>query len=159
VLFVCEDNRISATTPTGPMTAGPGTAERARSLDIAAETVDGNDVVAVDAAAGRLVEQVRAGGGPRLLHAITYRLKGHVSIDPGAYRDPAEVARALASEPLRLARDRLLAHGVEGEVIEAIEREARAEVAAAQAAAEASPWPTEDEAFRDVTTVAEGVWQ
>jgi pyruvate dehydrogenase E1 component alpha subunit len=159
VLFVCEDNRISATTPTGPMTAGPGTAERARSLDIAAETVDGNDVVAVDAAAGRLVEQVRAGGGPRLLHAITYRLKGHVSIDPAAYRDPAEVARALESEPLRLARDRLLAHGVECEAIEAIEREARAEVAAAQAAAEASPWPTEDEAFRDVTTVAEGVWQ
>jgi len=159
VLFVCEDNRISATTPTGPMTAGAGTAERARSLDIAAETVDGNDVVSVDAAAGRLVEQVRAGGGPRLLHAITYRLKGHVSIDPGAYRDPAEVARALESEPLRLARERLLADGVDGAVIEGIEREARAEVAAAQAVAEASPWPTEDEAFRDVTTVAEGVWQ
>src|SRR5450432_2951404 len=52
VLFVCEDNRISATTPTGPMTAGGGAAARAVSMGIPAVTVDGNDVFAVHEAAG-----------------------------------------------------------------------------------------------------------
>ena len=83
VLFICEDNRISATTDSSVMTAGEGALARARSLGIESVTVDGNDVEAVDAAAARLVATVRA-GVPALLHAITYRLTGHVSIDPGA---------------------------------------------------------------------------
>ena len=94
VLFVCEDNRISATTPTGPMTGGPGASFRAESIGVPALKVDGNDVEAVDAAAARLVAEVRGGAGPRFLHAVTYRFKGHVSVDPGAYRDQAEVARS-----------------------------------------------------------------
>ena len=89
VLFVCEDNRWSATTASGPMIAGDGAAARAASLGIASLQVDGNDVAAVHEAAGRLVADVRAGAGPRLLHAITYRVKGHVSVDPAAYRDAA----------------------------------------------------------------------
>ena len=71
VLFVCEDNRWSATTASGPMTAGEGASARAQSLGIPATQVDGNDVEAVDTAAGRLVAEVRAGQGPRLLHALT----------------------------------------------------------------------------------------
>eukprot|EP01036_Dinobryon_divergens_P048581 gene48581-65160_t len=73
VLFVCEDNRWSATTASGPMTAGEGASARAESLGIAATQVDGNDVFAVHETAARLVTEVRAGGGPRLLHALTYR--------------------------------------------------------------------------------------
>ncbi|MGI9134556.1 MAG: thiamine pyrophosphate-dependent dehydrogenase E1 component subunit alpha, partial [Rhodoferax sp.] len=65
VLFVCEDNRWSATTPSGPMTAGAGAAARASSLDIAAEQVDGNDVMAVYQGAARLLQSVRGGAGPR----------------------------------------------------------------------------------------------
>src|SRR5690606_30682655 len=96
VLFVCEDNRISATTQSAPMTAGEQAASaRAQSLGIAAVQVDGNDVEAVSDAARALVGEIRAGGGPRLLHAQTYRLKGHVSVDPAKYRDPAELAQAL----------------------------------------------------------------
>ncbi|WP_062473927.1 thiamine pyrophosphate-dependent dehydrogenase E1 component subunit alpha, partial [Variovorax boronicumulans] len=89
VLFVCEDNRWSATTASGPMTAGDGASARAASMDIAATQVDGNNVFAVHAAAARLVAEVRSGAGPRLLHALTYRVKGHVSVDLAAYRDPA----------------------------------------------------------------------
>ncbi|MGZ8255404.1 MAG: thiamine pyrophosphate-dependent dehydrogenase E1 component subunit alpha, partial [Burkholderiaceae bacterium] len=100
VLFVCEDNRWSATTASGPMTAGEGAAARARSVGIAAVQVDGNDVLAVHEAAGALVRDVRSGGGPRLLHALTYRVKGHVSVDPAAYRDPAEVQAALERDPI-----------------------------------------------------------
>ncbi|WP_239509994.1 thiamine pyrophosphate-dependent enzyme, partial [Serratia marcescens] len=73
VLFVCEDNGYAATTRTRTMTAGPGLSERARSLGVPATEVDGNDVLAVEAAAADLVAAIRAGGGPRFLHAHTYR--------------------------------------------------------------------------------------
>ena len=113
VLFVCEDNRISATTPTAPMTAGAGVSARAEALGMPGLKVDGNDVEAVDAAAARLVAEIRAGGGPRLLHAVTYRFKGHVSVDPGTYRDPAEVEAAKRNDPLLVAQARLRALGAE----------------------------------------------
>ena len=159
VLFVCEDNRISATTPTGPMTGGPGAAARAESLGVAAVLADGNDVEAVDAAAARLIGDVRAGEGPRLLHAVTYRFKGHVSVDPGTYRDAAEVARALESDPLKLARDRLVARGVAAADIAAIDAAATAEIDAAQALAAAAPFPDAASAYTDVQNTGAGQWR
>ena len=160
VLFVCEDNRWSATTASGPMTAGDGAAARAASLDIAGETVDGNDVEAVHAAAGRLVAAVRAGRGPRLLHAITYRVKGHVSVDLAAYRDAHELAAALQTDPIARARRQILAQpGVSAATLDAIAAEAQAEVDAALAAAEAAPWPAADAAYTDVQSTGAGVWR
>ena len=108
VLFVCEDNRWSATTATGPLTAGEGAAARARAYGIDALAVDGNDVEAVDAAAAALAADVRSGAGPRLLHAVTYRVKGHVSVDPAAYRDPVAHQAAIADDPIARARERLV---------------------------------------------------
>jgi acetoin:2,6-dichlorophenolindophenol oxidoreductase subunit alpha len=160
VLFVCEDNRWSATTASGPMIAGEGATARAASLDIAAEQVDGNDVMAVHAAAGRLVAEVRAGRGPRLLHAITYRVKGHVSVDLAAYRDPQELAEALQTDPIARARQAFLAlPGAKTDTLDTIEREATAEVDAALAAAEAAPWPEAAAAFTDVQTTGAGTWR
>ena len=160
VLFVCEDNRWSATTASGPMTAGDGAAARAASLDIASETVDGNDVEAVHAAAGRLVAAVRAGRGPRLLHAITYRVKGHVSVDLAAYRDAHELAAALQTDPIARARQQMLAQpGVSAATLDAIAAEAQAEVDAALAAAEVAPWPAADAAYTDVQSTGAGVWR
>jgi TPP-dependent pyruvate/acetoin dehydrogenase alpha subunit len=159
VLFVCEDNRISATTPTGPMTAGAGAAARAVSMGIPAVTVDGNDVFAVHEAAGRLAAEVRAGGGPRLLHAVTYRFKGHVSVDPGSYRDAAEVQRALEADPIVLARARLVGAGTSAAEIDTIDIAARAEIDAALAIADAAPWPEPGEAFEDVVTTGAGPWR
>jgi pyruvate dehydrogenase E1 component alpha subunit len=159
VLFVCEDNRISATTPTATMTAGPGAAARAESLGVPAERVDGNDVEAVDAAAARLVAAVRGGSGPRLLHAVTYRFKGHVSVDPAAYRDPAEVAQALANDPLKLARGKLGARGVPAANVDAIDAAAKAEIAAAQAFAAAAPWPDPAVAYTDIQDTGAGQWR
>ena len=102
MLFICEDNQISATTASAPMTAGQGASPRAESLQVPALKVDGNDVEAVSNAAAKLIAEVRAGSGPRLLHAITYRHKGHVSVDPGTYRDPEEVRKALERDQLSL---------------------------------------------------------
>ena len=107
VLFVCEDNRWSATTASEPMTAGAGASARAQSFDMAATQIDGNDVVAVYKTAQTLVAQVRAGSGPRLLHALTYRVKGHVSVDLAAYRDPHELAAALQTDPIARLRGHL----------------------------------------------------
>ncbi|MGB7420850.1 MAG: thiamine pyrophosphate-dependent dehydrogenase E1 component subunit alpha, partial [Comamonas sp.] len=141
VLFVCEDNRISATTPSAAMTAGENAASRrAEAMDIPALRVDGNDVEAVSAAAARLIAEVRSGQGPRLLHAITYRLKGHVSVDAAAYRDAAEVESALKNDPIANARERLKAQGL-GPEAERIEREARDEIAVAVATAPNAPPP------------------
>jgi pyruvate dehydrogenase E1 component alpha subunit len=159
VLFVCEDNRISATTPTGLMTAGPGVSARAEAMSIPARKVDGNDVEAVDAAAAQLLAEVRAGGGPRLLHAVTYRFKGHVSVDPGTYRDAAEVKAALERDPLRLARERLLAGGVEAARVEQVWQDARAEIDAALAAAAAAAWPEPAAAYEDIMNTGAGVWR
>ncbi len=158
VLFVCEDNRWSATTASGPMTAGQGASARAESLDIAATQVDGNDVFAVFKAAARLVAQVRAGQGPCLLHALTYRVKGHVSVDPAAYRDPRELAAALLTDPIARLRERFLAQGYAAEALDAMESGASAEVQAALAAADAAPWPDASAAFTDVQTTGAGTW-
>jgi pyruvate dehydrogenase E1 component alpha subunit len=140
------------------MTAGDGASARAEAMNIAATQVDGNDVFAVHGAAGRLVAEVRAGGGPRLLHALTYRVKGHVSVDLAAYRDPAELAAALETDPLARARARLIADGIDAALLDAIEDEAEAEVAAALAAADAAPWPEAGAAFTDVQTTGAGQW-
>jgi pyruvate dehydrogenase E1 component alpha subunit len=158
VLFVCEDNRYSATTATGPMTAGPGAAARAESLGIPARTVDGNDVWAVHEAATALAEEVRSGAGPRLLHAITYRVKGHVSVDPAAYRAADEVARALEQDPLRVATERLVALGVATDELARAQAWAEAQVAGAVAAAHAAPWPRPEAAYTDIQDAGAAPW-
>ncbi len=160
VLFVCEDNRWSATTPSGPMTAGEGASARAASFVIPSLKADGNDLLAVHAAAATLVAQVRAGQGPRLLHAITYRVKGHVSVDPAAYRDPQELQAALQTDPIARARDAYLRMpGADAAVLDTIEREARREVEAALAAADAAAWPAAETAFTEVQTTGAGTWR
>jgi pyruvate dehydrogenase E1 component alpha subunit len=159
VLFVCEDNRWSATTPTAPLTAGEGAADRARALGVPATTVDGNDVEAVAAAAAALAAEVRAGAGPRLLHALTYRVKGHVSVDPASYRDAAEVEAALARDPIVLAAARHAAAGGGAAEVEAWRREAIAEVDDALRFAAASPPPPREAAYTDVQSTGEGRWK
>jgi pyruvate dehydrogenase E1 component alpha subunit len=159
VLFVCEDNRISATTPTAAMTGGAGAAARAQAIGVTAHTVDGNDVEAIDMLAARYVTEVRASEGPRLIHAITYRFKGHVSVDPGAYRDPSEVARALEHDPLKIARAKLVARGVAADELAAIDSAARTEIEAAMALAAAAPTPDPAAAYTDVQNTGAGQWR
>ena len=159
VLFVCEDNRYSATTATDTMTAGDGAAARARGIGLPAETVDGNDVLAVDAAARELVARIRSGGGPQFLHALTYRVKGHVSVDAAAYRDQGEVEVALESDPLKLARARLAALGVPAERVDEVDAEARVEIEVALATARAARSPDPAEAYADIQNTGAGQWR
>jgi pyruvate dehydrogenase E1 component alpha subunit len=153
VLFVCEDNRWSATTPTDAMTAGAGALARAQAIGIGGEQVDGNDVFAVYRAAGALLGQVRAGKGPAFLHAVTYRFKGHVSVDAAAYRDGEEVARALEDDPLPA-----VAAALPAAEVARIQAEVQAEIAGALKAAAAAPFPQAGEAYRDIQDTGAGRW-
>jgi len=159
VLFVCEDNQWSATTKTAAMSAGDGAAARARGYGVPALEVDGMDVVAVWRVAAELIQEIREGHGPRLLHAKTYRFKGHVSVDPASYRDPAELELAMRGDPLVRARKPLLAAGVSEAAIDEVMREARDEVAAAVASADAAPWPEPGAAYEDIQDTGSGRWQ
>lgn len=154
ILFVCEDNRWSATTSTEAMTAGPGALARAKALGIAGMEVDGNDVIAVDSSAEDLIGRIRSGQGPQFLHAITYRFKGHVSVDPASYRDGEEVSRALQNDPLRLVEKKL----DEGQAAQ-IRMEAEEEVRKALEVAAAAPWPQPEAAYTDIQDAGAGRWR
>lgn len=155
VLFVCEDNGFAATTRTRALTAGPGPVARAESLGIPAVAVDGNDLLAVEEATREALEAIRAGGGPRLVHARTYRLTGHTGSDPAAYRAAEEVERAWDADPLARLAAVLETAGVASAAIEAEARRARAEIDRVYEAAVASPFPDRSEAARDVQDVGD----
>jgi len=158
VIFICEDNRISATTPTKSMSAGEGAFARAQSFGIPSVQVDGNDVMAVYEAAAKMTAEIRAGGGPRFIHAVTYRFKGHVSVDPGTYRDPKEVETAIKNDPLLATRQKLIAAGWPLSQVQAIETAAQKEIASALSVAEAAPWPVVADAYEDIMNTSAGVW-
>ncbi len=158
MLFVCEDNQWSATTKTSEMSAGEGAAARARAYGVAAQEVDGMDVAQVYAVAERLIAEIRAGLGPRMLHARTYRYKGHVSVDPASYRNAEELERAMQHDALELVQRRLTAMGVGALQIATIAQAARDEVAAAVKSARAAAWPVTSVAFADVQTTGGMRW-
>ena len=159
VLFVCEDNGFAATTRTRQMSGGPGASARAESLGVPATGVDGNDVEAVDAATGRLVATIRAGGGPQFLHALTYRLMGHTASDAAAYRPAAEVEAKRADDPIARARARLAALDLPEAALDRLADEAYAELDRAVEAARAAPWPALDQAYADVLDLGAGTWR
>jgi len=158
ILFVCEDNRWAATTETGTTTAGAGALARAEAIGVPGRKADGNDVVDVWQAAGGLLSEVRK-GAPRMLHAVTYRVKGHVSVDAAGYRDAVRHDKALERDPMVIAAASMAALGIPREKLEAIGREAKAEVAAALAAANAAPLPDPKAAYEEVQDTGAGRWR
>lgn len=158
VIFVCEDNGWSATTATADHTAGAGAAARAEAIGVRSCTVDGNDVEAVADAAQALIDDVRCGQGPRLLHAKTYRIKGHVSVDPANYRDAGEVARERERDPIKLAERRWLDLGLPANTLAAMRQQADDEIALAVRLAREAPVPAASQAYVDVQDAGTGRW-
>ncbi len=113
VVFVCENNQYMEYTPIGAVTAVPRpAADRASAYGLDAIVVDGNDVEAVHAVAAEAIARARAGDGPSLIEAVTYRHGGHSRADPGKYRPDDEVAAWKARDPIPAYRARLEAAGV-----------------------------------------------
>jgi pyruvate dehydrogenase E1 component alpha subunit len=160
VLFVCENNLYMEYTPIADVTAVPRpAADRAPAYGIPGEVVDGNDVVAVEEAVGRLAARARAGDGPAVLEAETYRHFGHSRTDPGTYRPAEEVERWLKHDPLDLARGRLAELGVGAEAVAEADERARAVVEQAVEAAKAAPPPDPREALTDVWADGGAAWR
>lgn len=158
ILFVCEDNRYAASTLTETMTAGAGAAERARSLGLHTEEVDGNDADALADMAGALIARVRETGKPAFLHAITYRQHGHTYFDPGAYRPDGEAAeQAATNDPIQRLRDVLSAAGVGETEILALREKALLEMINSLDEAKLAPWPDNHTVFDDVQDIGSPV--
>jgi pyruvate dehydrogenase E1 component alpha subunit len=149
VLFLCEDNDFAATTRTDSVSAGEGPAARAESLGIPSASVDGNDVLEVDAAVRDALAGVR-GGGPRFIHALTYRLSGHTAADAAAYRDSGEVAERWLADPVARAAAMLADTGMQAAELEDIMDESVRSMRAVLDEARASPWPEDRQTHVDV---------
>jgi pyruvate dehydrogenase E1 component alpha subunit len=142
VVFVCENNQYMEYTPIGAVTAVPRpAADRASAYGLEAIVVDGNDAEAVYAVARQAIDRARAGEGPSLIEAMTYRHGGHSRADPGTYRPDDEVAAWLARDPIPRFRARLVELGAASADLDAIDAAAREAVAVAEAAARAMPEP------------------
>ncbi|WP_328979360.1 thiamine pyrophosphate-dependent dehydrogenase E1 component subunit alpha [Streptomyces canus] len=160
VLFVCENNLYMEYTPIADVTAVPRpAADRAPAYGIPGEVVDGNDVVSVQEAVARLARRARAGDGPAVLEAETYRHFGHSRADPATYRPAEEVERWLKHDPLDIARGRLIEAGVPEETVSAADERAQTVVRQAIEAAKSAPPPDPREAFTDVWADGGAAWR
>lgn len=160
VLFVCENNLYMEYTPIGSVTAVANpAADRAPAYDLPAELIDGNDVEVVHETVGRAAARARAGEGPTVIEARTYRHYGHSRTDPAKYRPDDEVQEWLARDPLTLARDRLARLGVGDDEVTAADTRAERLVAAAVDAAKAAPEADLAEALTDVWADGSATWR
>ena len=160
VLFVCENNLYMEYTPIQAVTAVANpAADRAPAYDLPAEVIDGNDVVVVLQAVARAVERARAGEGPTIIEARTYRHYGHSRADPAKYRPQEEVDQWLRRDPLTVLAERLEAGGVERAAVEERRERARRQVADAVEAAKAAPPPDEATALTDVWADGGAQWR
>jgi pyruvate dehydrogenase E1 component alpha subunit len=118
VLFVCENNLYAMGTALARSESETNLTIKAAAYQMPAWSVDGMDVLAVHAAAGRAVEAIRAGAGPHFLEAKTFRFRAHSMFDPERYRDKAEVARWKEHDPIEglLARLDVEVQPIEDEI-------------------------------------------
>jgi pyruvate dehydrogenase E1 component alpha subunit len=157
VLFVCENNLYAMGTALQRHQAQLDLTVKARGYAMAAESVDGMDVLAVEAAARRAAEYVRSGEGPFLLEARCYRFRAHSAYDPELYRSKEEVERWKQRDPIPAFVEVLRGAGLlDGAALERIEAEAAQEIADAVAFAEASPWEPVEDLLRDVQAAGGG---
>jgi len=120
VVFVCRNNGYAISVPQEKQTAANTFASKAVGYGMAGIQVDGNDILAVLQVSQEAVDRARAGDGPTLIEAITYRREGHSSSDdPSVYRDPSEPDQWDARDPLNRFRAYLKKRGLWSEKQEA----------------------------------------
>jgi acetoin:2,6-dichlorophenolindophenol oxidoreductase subunit alpha len=152
VIYVCENNLYTEYTHFSETTAGDIPA-RAAAFGICAETVDGQDVRAVHAAATKFAEIARGGGGPAFLNCLTYRYRGHHvgDINREYYRSKKEEQQWMERDPIRKLADWMVAQKLADEAtLKRIQSEIASEIEAAVEFALAAPYPKPEEADEDV---------
>ena len=152
VIFLCENNGYAITTPASKGISVPDIAVRAAGYGIPGLVVDGQDVLAVFDAVSTAVQRARAGEGPSLIEAKTYRFNEHASALPALqYRKADEIEKWRKRDPIAL----FSAHAVSSanitkQELDAIDAEVQAEVNAALNFAQESPVPDAAEAYDHV---------
>ena len=151
VVFVCQNNGYGEHTRYEVATSAARISDRAAGYRMPGMTVDGNDPLAMYAAAKEAVDRARAGQGPTLLEAVTFRFFGHVFGDADAYMKKGEKDAAMARDPVPAFRAWLVQNGHAGEAqLAALEGAIEKEIDAAVDFALSSPTPELAELRRDV---------
>jgi pyruvate dehydrogenase E1 component alpha subunit len=151
VVFVCQNNGYAEHTRYELGTSAAKISDRAAGYQMPGVTVDGNDPIAMYHAAKEAVDRARAGNGPTLIEARTFRFMGHVFGDADGYMDKAEKAAAVAKDPVPAYRAWLVENGhAKEEELAQIEAEIEKEIDEAVEFAISSPYPSLDELRRDI---------
>jgi len=160
VVFVCENNLYMEYTPIDVITAVANPAAgRAGSYGLDPILIDGNDPDAVFLAAGAALAKARAGGGPSLIEAVTYRSGGHSRADPGKYRPAAEVEAWADHDPIPIYHARLLDLGLAEGLLASIQRQVADAIDAATEFAKAGAEPGEGALLADVYADGGSRWR
>ena len=160
VIFVCENNLYMEYTPIDLITAVPNpAADRASAYGLEPVLIDGNDPDAVYLAARKAVSRARAGGGPSLIEAVTYRSGGHSRADPAKYRPEAEVEAWKGRDPIPVYHDRLLSLGTPEERLSSIARQVADAVDAATEFAKAGREPGPEVLMTEVYADGGSAWR
>jgi acetoin:2,6-dichlorophenolindophenol oxidoreductase subunit alpha len=160
VLFVCENNLYMEYTPISAVTAvAHPAADRASAYGLPAEIIDGNDVVKVYDTMESAVDRARAGDGPTIIEALTYRHYGHSRADPAKYRPADEVQKWMQRDPLLIARERLTSLGVDTAEIDGIDAKVADMIKVAVQEAKDAPYPDPATALIDVWADGGAVWR
>ena len=151
IIFVCENNGFGISVPAWQSTSVENISDRAHGYNMPGETVDGNDVNAVDEAFQRALKRAKAGEGPTLIECKTYRWMGHWIGDPQLYRTREEVEAWKEKCPIKRYRAYLLENGIASEEeLGEIESRTKAAVDAAAEFAMNSPEPDPAGVLEDV---------
>jgi pyruvate dehydrogenase E1 component alpha subunit len=151
LLVIVENNRYGMGTAVERASSVRDMYRKASAFDIPAVRIDGNDVLAVRDAVRDMARTARAGGGPQMIEAMTYRFRGHSMGDPQRYRSREEVEAAKAADPIEQWRRFLLEQDLaEEEELERVTGEIETELEEAVRFAEESPPPEPAELCFDV---------
>ncbi|CAD7341353.1 thiamine pyrophosphate-dependent dehydrogenase E1 component subunit alpha [Sphingomonadales bacterium 56] len=151
VIFLCQNNHYAEHTAPEYSRAIDRISDRAAAYGMPGVTVDGNDPDEMYGAAKVAIERARAGEGPTLIEAMTFRFNGHILGEAGHYMDKDIYANAQAKDPMPVLRARLLSEGIATEAdLAEIEQDADSRIVAAIEAAMAADFPDVAELKRDV---------
>jgi acetoin:2,6-dichlorophenolindophenol oxidoreductase subunit alpha len=146
IVFVVENNLYGEYSPVRQTTPLDDLADRAKAHAMPGFAVDGQDVVTMYETTAAALQRARAGDGPTLIEAKTYRLRGHSRTDPGTYRPREEIEHWTTRDPIRLLGEALAGDGVlSADDQQDLRERIQAEVDASAERAAQAPAPTFEE--------------
>jgi pyruvate dehydrogenase E1 component alpha subunit len=151
VIFICENNNYAMGTSIERTSNVVDIYKLADAFEMPADSIDGMSCEAVHEGVARAVKRAREGGGPTLLEIKTYRYKGHSISDPQKYRTKEEVEEYKQRDPLQMVHKTILDNKFASpEEISLIDKRIEDIVAESVKFAEESPWPGDDEVYKDI---------